>query len=377
MAEQRGFFGLDERYAALSKAGDPLERLSAVLDFEVFGPELDAALNRSDGSKGGRPPMDPVLMFKVLMIQALYGLSDARAEFQIMDRRTFGRSLGIEDGDRVPEGTTIWRFREAPVEAGAVERLFARFDASLEDAGYLAMGGQIVDASIVAAPRQRMTDEEREIIRGGGIPQDWTTKPRKFAQKDRDARWTLKRGREKRRPDGGTMAEIATPVFGCKSHINVDRRHGLIRKWSVTDAARHDGRELAGLLDRENTAMGVWADTAYRSQKNGKRVARAGLSSMIHFRRPPGKPLKAPHRRANAARSKVRSAVEHPFAEQKDRMGLLVRTIGVARAKAKISMVNIAFDMKRLVFLERRAAVAQSEDPPKNTAGTPFRSRKP
>ena len=104
--------------------------------------------------------------------------------------------------------------------------------------------------------------------------------------------------------------------------------------------------------------MGVWADTAYRSQKNEKHIARAGLSSMIHFRRPPGKPLKAPHQRANAARSKVRSAVEHPFAEQKDRMGLGVRTIGVARDKAKIGMANIAFNMKRLVFLERRAAVA-------------------
>ncbi len=356
MAEQRGFFDLDERYSALSKAGDPLERLAAVVDFEVFRPELDAALNRSDGSKGGRPPMDPVLMFQVLVIQALYGLSDAQAEFQIMDRRTFGRFLGLDDRDKVPDETTIWRFREALVQAGAVERLFARFDAHLKDAGYLAMGGQIVDASVIAAPRQRITDEEREIVKGGGIPEDWAAKPRKLAQKDRDARWTLKRGRKKRRTNGSMMTEIATPVFGYKSHINVDRRHGLIRKWSVSDAARHDGRELAGLLDRENTAMGVWADTAYRSQKNERHIARAGLTSMIHFRRPPGKPLKPPHQRANAARSKVRSAVEHPFAEQKDRMGLFVRTIGIARAKAKIGMANIAFNMKRLVFLEQRAA---------------------
>ena len=326
MAEQGGFFDLDERYALLSKAGDLLERLAAVVDFALFRPELDAALNRSDGSKGGRPPMDPVMMFKVLVIQALYGLSDAQAEFQIMDRRTFGRFLGIDDGDKVPDETTIWRFGEALVEAGAVERLFARFDAHLKEAGYLAMGGQIVDASIIVAPRQRMTDEEREIVKGGGIPEDWVAKPRKLAQKDRDARWTLKRGRKKRRPDGGMMAEIATPVFGYKSHINVDRRHGLIRKWSVSDAARHDGRELAGLLDRENTATSVWADTGYRSQKNERHIARVGLTSMILFRRPPGKPLKAPHQRANAARSKVRAAVEPPFAEQKDRMGLFVRT---------------------------------------------------
>jgi transposase, IS5 family len=358
MADQRGFFDLDERYAALSKAGDPLERLSAVVDFEIFRPELDAVLNRSDGSRGGRPPIDAVRMFKVLVLQALYGLSDAQAEFQILDRRTFGRFLGIDDGDDVPDETTIWRFREALVQAGAVEKLFARFDAHLKSAGYLAMGGQIVDASIVAAPRQRMTDEEKDIVKGGGIPEDWQAQPKKLAQKDRDARWTLKRGRRKRRPDGTVMEAIATPVFGYKSHINIDQRHGLIRKWTVTDAARHDGRELAGLLDRTNTASGVWADTAYRSRKNEKRIAGAGLVSKIHFRRAPGKPLKPQHQQANAARSRVRSAVEHPFAEQKGRMGLFVRTIGIARAKAKIGMANIAFNMKRLMFLERSALAA-------------------
>ena len=358
MSEQRGFFDLDERYAALSKAGDPLERLSRVVDFEVFRAELDVALQRSDGARGGRPPMDPVLMFKVLVLQALYGLSDAQAEFQVMDRRSFGRFLGLDDGDKVPDETTIWRFREALVEAGAVERLFARFDAHLKGAGYLAMGGQIIDASIVAAPRQRMTEAERAIVKGGGIPEDWQARPAKLAQKDRDARWTLKRGRKKKHPDGSAMTEIAMPVFGYKNHIGTDRHHGFIRKWTVTDAARHDGRELAGLIDRSNTGSGVWADTAYRSRKNEGRIARAGLVSQIHFRRAPGKALPAQHQRANAARSKVRAHVEHPFAEMKDRMGLFIRTIGIARAAAKIGMANLAFNMKRLVFWERRTAAA-------------------
>jgi transposase, IS5 family len=104
-----------------------------------------------------------------------------------------------------------------------VEKLFARFDAHLKSAGYLAMGGQIVDASIIAAPRQRMIDEEREIVKGGGIPESWKAKPKKLAQKDRDARWTLKRGRRKRRPDGTMMEAIATAIFGYKSHINIDK----------------------------------------------------------------------------------------------------------------------------------------------------------
>ncbi len=110
MAGQRGFFDLDERYAALSKSGVPLERLAGLVDFEMFRGELDAALARSDRTRGGRPPTDPVLMFKVLVLQALYGLSDAQAEFQIMDRRTFGRFLGLDDGHRVPDATAIWRF---------------------------------------------------------------------------------------------------------------------------------------------------------------------------------------------------------------------------------------------------------------------------
>lgn len=252
----------------------------------------------------------------------------------------------------------IWRFREALVQAGAVDRLFARFDAHLKGAGYLAMGGQIVDASIIAAPRQRMTDTEKEIVKGGDIPPDWKAKPRKLAQKDRDARWTLKRGRRKKRPDGTAMMEITTPVFGYKNHINTDRRHGFIRKWSVTDAARYDGRELGGLLDKANTGSAIWADTAYRSQKNEKKIARAGLSSKVHFRKPAGKAMPARHERANSARSRGRSAVEHPFAEIKSRMGLFVRTIGIDRATARIGMANIAFNMKRLAFWERKDAAA-------------------
>lgn len=356
MADQRGFFDVEERYAALSEAGDPLEELSTLIDFEIFREDLDAALKRSDGAKGGRPPLDAVMMFKVLVLQALYGLSDAQAEFQIMDRRTFGRFLGLDDGDNVPDQTTIWRFREALTVGEALEKLFARFDAHLKQAGYLAMGGQIVDASIVAAPRQRMTEEEKKVIKGGGIPEAWTAKPRKLAQKDRDARWTLKRGRKKKARDGKTQMEIAVPMFGYKNHIGTDRRHGFIRKWTVTDAARHDGHALAGLLDKDNTASCVWADTAYRSKRNEGRIAKAGLFSKVHFKKPRGRALPDKLAKANAARSKIRSHVEHVFAYQKGPMALFVRTIGMARAKTKIVMANLAYNFRRYLFWESRLA---------------------
>ena len=278
MAAQPALFDLDERYAALSRTGDPLERLAAVVDFEIFRADLDAVLARSDRSKGGRAPMDAVMMFKILVLQALYGLADEQTEFQIRDRLSFMRFLGLDLHGRVPDARTIWLFRELLAKAEAVDALFASFDAHLCDRGYLAMGGQMIDASIIAAPRQRNTDAEKADLKAGRIPEDWAAKPAKLRQKDRDGRWTLKRGRRKRKPGGTPMMQIATPVYGYKSHIGVDRHHRFIRTWSVTDAAQHDGRELPGLLDQSNIGSSVWADTAYRSAKNEKRIARPDWS---------------------------------------------------------------------------------------------------
>ena len=355
---QPGLFDLDERYAALSKRGDPLERLTAVVDFEMFRADLEAALDRSDRSRGGRPPMDAVMMFQVLVLQGLYGLADEQTEFQIRDRLSFMRFLRLDLHGRVPDARTIWLFRELLTRAKAIDALFARFEAHLRASGYLAMGGQMIDASIVEAPRQRNTDAEKEELKAGRIPEDWTARPAKLRQKDRDGRWTLKRGRRKRRPDGTLAMEIAVPVYGYKSHIGTDRRHRLIRTWSVTDASRYDGRELPGLLDKANTGASVWADTAYRSAKNERRIAAAGLVSRVHFRKPRGKPMPEPRARANAARSRERAGVEHVFADQKHRMGLFIRTIGLVRARTKIGLANLAYNLRRYVFLETKAAPA-------------------
>ena len=153
MTGQPGFFDQDERLQALSAAGDPLERLAAVVDFEGFGSDLMAALSRSDRAKGGRPPYDPVLMFKVLVLQTLYTLSDDQTEYQLKDRLSFMRFVGLALHDPVPDAKTIWLFREQLARAGAVEHLFARFDAVLRARGWLAMGGQIVDATVIEARR--------------------------------------------------------------------------------------------------------------------------------------------------------------------------------------------------------------------------------
>jgi len=363
MGGQGGFFDVDERLKELSAKGDDLERLNAIVDFEIFRPDLVRSVPRSDGCKGGRPAFDHVFMFKVLILQAAHGLSDERAEYLIKDRLSFMRFLGLSMADAVPDANTIWTFREALTRARiggrpAIEVLFQAYEAALTKAGFLAMGGQIIDASIVAAPKQRNSDSEKRDIKAGRIPEAWKDKPAKLAQKDRDARWTVKWSKAKPSDDGSPRVDLAVPAFGYKNHIGIDRRHGLIRTWVATDAARHDGAQLPNLISRANTGSEVFADTAYRSKANEKLLSGQRLVSRIHRRKPKGKPMPRNVARANGAKSRVRSAVEHVFARQKGPMGLVVRTIGIARATVKIGLANIAYNMKRAVWLTGRVATA-------------------
>jgi IS5 family transposase len=359
MRVQAGFFDIDERLKELSAKGDDLERLNGLVDFEMFRPALRQAVPRSDRSNGGRPPFDHVLMLKVLILQSMHSLSDERCEYLIKDRLSFMRFLGLGLADAAPDANTIWTFREALTRARIDDEpttsvLFRRFDAAVKASGYLAMGGQIVDATIVAAPKQRNTNAEKAAIKDGRIPEDWRAKPAKLAQKDRDARWTVKYTKAKPREDGAKMVDIAIPSFGYKNHIGIDRRHGLIRTWTVTNAAAHDGARLTDLLDRENTASDVWADTAYRSKTNEAHLARRGFVSRIHVKKPQGRQIPDTTRLANARRSRVRAAVEHVFAHEKGLMGLVVRTIGIARASVKIGLANLAYNMRRFIWLEKR-----------------------
>lgn len=354
-----GLFDVEARLAEISAKGDGLERVAALVDFELFRPTLEAAVPRRDRSRGGRPPFDHVLMLKVLILQAMHSLSDERTEFLIRDRLSFMRFLGLGLADPVPDANTIWTFREALKKAGAIDDLFKRFDDVLRASGFLAMSGQIVDATIVAAPKQRNTIEEKRAIREGRIPDGWEQNPARLAQKDMDARWTVKYTKAKPQEDGSLPpVDLAIPAFGYKNHIAVDRAYGLIRTWTATHAAAHDGARLDDILDRSNTASDVWADTAYRSAKNEEMLSRRGFVSRIHRKKPKGRPMPERTRISNARKSRVRSAVEHVFAHQKGLMGLVVRTIGIARAKVKIGMANLAYNMRRFVWLSGKYAAA-------------------
>ena len=335
--KQPGFFDLDKRHKKLVKTRGFLENLNLFVAWESFRTLLDAALGRSGREKGGRPSLDAVLMFKVLVLQALYNLSDEQTEYQILDRLSFMRFLGLELCEGAPDARTIWLFRETLRKAGAVEKLFARFDAMLDEHGFRANGGQIVDATFVEAPRQRNNRGDNARIKNGEVPEDWSGK--KKAHKDTDARWTKKNG---------------VAFYGYKNHVNVDRKHKFIRKYKVTDASVHDSRELDKLLDPKNECQDTWADSAYRSEEQETRLKAQGRASHIHERAHRTKPLTPEQEAANKERSRVRARVEHVFGHIETAMdGCYVRTIGIARARAKIGLETLAYNVSRFTFLMR------------------------
>jgi IS5 family transposase len=342
---QTGFFDLERRLDALSAKGDPLETIKTTVPWEAFRADIEAVTETKPEEKksnAGRKPYDAILKFKIVVLQSLYNLSDEQTEFLIRDRLSFMRflDLGLEDG--VPDATTIWLFREALVEAGLIDTLFDRFSQHLRVKGYIARGGQIVDATIVSAPKQRNSKDENEAIKAGKTPKEWEKKPAKNAQKDKHARWTKKHGKS---------------FYGYKNHIGVDKLHKIIRKWAATDASPHDSQQLDDILDASNTGSQVWADSAYHSAEIEQKLKARGLKSRIHRRAARNRPLSPTQEAANTTRSKVRARVEHVFGYQENSMGRkIVRTIGMARAKFKIGMMNLGYNMRRLVQLERVAA---------------------
>lgn len=230
----------------LTKVETPLVKLNQVIDWEGFRPVLMKVREKERKSNAGAKPYDVVLMFKSLIIQSLYNLSDDELEYQILDRLTFMRFLGLGPGERVPDAKTIWLFREQLKEVSLVEELFTGFERHLQASGFVARKGQIVDASIVSVPKERNTREENALIKEGGKPEDWNEPERR--QKDTDARWLKKNGKS---------------YYGYKNHISIDVKSKFIRKYAVTDASVHDSQVFGDLLDEENRSKDVYTDSAY------------------------------------------------------------------------------------------------------------------
>ena len=315
--------------------GDPLVKLGAAVDWEGFRPILDEAFAKSRKSNAGRKGFNRVLMFKILVLQQLYNLSDDRTEYQIRDRYSFGRFLGLNLEDTVPDAKTLWRFREGLKSTGVLARLFAELMAQIEAQGYVARKGQMIDASIVKAPRQRNSCEENKQIKAGLVPDEWSDRKRRH--KDVDARWTRKHGANH---------------YGYKNHISVDRDCRLIRGWAVSDASVHDSQLFGAVLDETNSSGSVWADSVYYSRARQQALKAGRWRSHIHRKGYRNRPLSARSQEANRKRSKVRVVVEHTFADQEAMGGKFVRVVGLARARFKIGMMNFGHNLRRLVWLQ-------------------------
>ncbi|MGD0918320.1 MAG: IS5 family transposase [Thermodesulfobacteriota bacterium] len=326
---QTGLLDWQICFEQLDNGGDPLIKLEKVVDWKLFRSVLEPVREKERKSSAGRKPFDVLLMFKVLILQSLYNLSDEQTEFQIRDRLSFMRFLHLSLGDAVPDAKTIWLFREQLTEGGLIEKAFQQFDSFLCEQGFSARKGQIVDASIVPVPRQRNTREENRRIKECEIPEAWSEQKKR--QKDTDARWTQKNGQNH---------------YGYKNHIDVDVKHKLIRSYEVTPASVHDSRVFETLLDEDNSSRDVWADLAYRSEEKLNELKQRRYREHLQRKGCRHKKLTDREIRGNRTRSRIRSRVEHVFGVQAKRAGrLLVQVIGLVRVKTKVGLRNLAYNL--------------------------------
>ena len=292
-------------------------------------------------SQTGRKAFDEILMFKILILQSLYNLADDAMEYLIRDRLSFMRFLGLNLRERIPDAKTIWLFCEQLTKAKLMKPLFEEFDGYLRAHGFRAQSGQIVDATIVPVPIQHNRPEENEQIKSGETPESWTEKQK--AQKDTDARFTKKGSKS---------------YYGYKDHIDVDVKHKLIRDYEVTPANTHDSQVFEELLDMKNDDREVYGDSAYFSSSLTKLVVFLGLFPLMNVRGVKGKKPSFHAKAVNRKRSKIRSRVEHVFGAMKQKMhDIVMRSIGIARAKTNIGLRNLAYNLTRYSYLCGKKAI--------------------
>lgn len=332
--EQGGLFDYQDRKEALSQKATPLDRLNERMDWELFRVDLEGHLDYRSGPQGGRSPWCPVLMFKILVLQKYFDLSEEQTEFQILDRFSFQRFLGLDVGDDVPDKNSIWAFKERLGESG-LRACFDLFDEVLRETGLLASKGKIVDASFVEVPRQRNSREENAQIKEGRTPGNWKESPDKLAQKDVDARWAKKN---------------AENHYGYKNHLKCNAKTKLIENYTVTDASVHDSQPLVDLLEKGDGRL--HADSAYRSEKIDEELSRRNIQNYIHQKGYRNRPLTQKQKESNTKRSKIRARVEHIFGFQVHQMRAnWIRTIGRKRAERGIGLGNLVYNLFRYVQL--------------------------
>ena len=333
-----GFWAQDIRLSKLSQFGDPLEKLKSGVDFEIFRELLEGKLSKLFKGPGGRPPYDYVMMFKILILQRYYNLSDDQSEYQINDRMSFMRFLDLTIADDIPDSKTVWAFREQISDLSLEQELFDFFLKELERLGLVVNEGKIIDASFVEVPRQRNTRDENKQIKEGKIPKVFEENPHKLAQKDTDARWTKKNSQS---------------FFGYKNHVKGYAKSKIITKYRVSDASVHDSNATDLLLDDKDKGEPFYADSAYSGEPQEKIIESKEMKNVVCEKGYKNKPLTGEQIAGNREKSRVRSRVEHIFGFMENSMDqMYIQCIGIRRATTIIGFMNLTYNMFRKIQLE-------------------------
>jgi len=296
---------------------------------------LDEAFpDKTKSGKGGRPPFDLLLLFKMCLLQSWYGLSDEQLEYQINDRLSFQRFLNLDLTSKVPDRNTIWMFKEKLNNTFVELDIFHMFVKELTSLGIVTREGSIIDATFVEAPRQRNSRDENRQIKEGEIPKEWSEKKR--SHKDIDATWTKKNN---------------VVYYGYKDHIKADKDSKIITSYSVTTASVHDSQVAAELIDEHDKE--AWFDSAYVGEELEKEIRENSPEITLHINEKgyKNKPLTDEQKASNRVKSKVRARVEHVNGQMTMCGGLFVRSIGILRANIAVFFKNMAYNLSRFSFL--------------------------
>jgi len=323
-------FADQARQRKIESLGDPLQVIAKHIDFDHLVDVIDGLCPRVDTRKGGRPPYPTAVMVRILLLKYLNNLSDEQVEYQLLDRMSFQRFCLLSDSANVPDRNTIWHYQQR-LGVDGTTALFQAIDGQLLRHGYIARCGQIIDATLVPAPIQHFTKDEKAQLEAGQTPQDWSAAKRR--QKDLDATHTKKHGKS---------------YHGYKLSICVDVKHKFIRKIATGTASEHDSTLFDDTLDDRNTSRDAYGDKGYPSKARSEMLKALGYREHIQRKAQRGKPLSECQKKRNTRIARIRARVEHPFAQMQHMGGKLIRTIGQARATVAMTMMATCYNIKRL-----------------------------
>ena len=342
--DQYTFFGDHQALEALTQQGDRLVELDRHIDWAALV-EVAEGIWRVGADKKearGAKPWAAETMLRILVLKRLYNLSDEQMEYQLRDRLSFLRFVGLGLGEIVPDSRTIWLYADRWAKADGARCLFEAFNRQRAERGVLVKEGVMVDATFVEVPRQRNSREDNAKIKEGETPEGWSDQPRKLAQKDVDARGTKKHHQT---------------FYGYKNHVKVGAKTKLVRTYAVTPASTHDSQALPDLVASADGS--IHADSAYAGEAIARDLKAKGVRNHIHEKGCAHAALDEDQKAANRRKSKIRARVEHPFAFMEKSLGRIYhRCIGRVRNDYQIGMMNLCYNLCRCVqILTGRAAI--------------------